>query len=85
MGLGVTSSVCIGTCGLPVVLVSEVRGEVRDDVVVEESARREETSGSDLGSRWEGQRIRFQIKFNERSRYRAPGYIYSDIVDSYTI
>ena len=35
------------------VLVSEVRGEVRDDVVVEESARREETSGSDLGSRWE--------------------------------
>ena len=58
------------------VLVSEVRGEVRDDVVVEESARREETSGSDLGSRWEGQRIRFQIKRNEA--YGAG--IYSDIV-----
>ena len=68
------------------VLVSEVRGEVRDDVVVEESARREETSGSDLGSRWEGQRIRFQIVKSTRSRYgTAPGYIYSDIVDSYTI
>lgn len=57
------------------VLVSEVRGEVRDDVVVEESARREETSGSDLGSRWEGQRIRFQIEVTSNEAYRR--YIYT--------
>ena len=67
------------SCG-PV--VSEVRGEVRDDVVVEESARREETSGSDLGSRWEGQRIRFQISSNEKPVHGAGVYIlgYSRLV-----